>query len=144
MLVDETKSKIVLVEDRDEDAELTEFALKKSKFKGTVHRVIDGEEALKYLFQNVKDISDSVKLILLDLNIPKVRGLDVLKTIKKSEISIIPVVVLTTSKEESDIANAYKFYANSYVVKPVSFQEFQEKIAELRNYWLNTNCPPVN
>ncbi len=134
---------ILLIEDREEDAELTRLALLNMDFKGEIHWVRDGEDALKFLFENAdQTVLKHIKLILLDLNLPKINGLELLKNIKKSHLKHIPIVMLTTSNQNSDIAEAYEHYVNSFVIKPVDFNEFQNLIAQLANYWIKVNNLP--
>lgn len=138
------KTVTLLVEDEEAHAILTMRTLEKAEPRNEIHWVTDGEEALDYLFQN-GNYADKTKsprpdLILLDLRLPKLDGLDVLKTIKQSEeLKVIPVVVLTTSENEEDVTLAYGNYANSYLVKPLGFGEFSGMIRELRSYWLGQN-----
>jgi len=139
---------ILLVEDNPNDVELTLRALKKRNMANPTHVVEDGAEALDYLFcrgmyadRNAKDIP---RVILLDLKLPKVSGLEVLEIIKSDErTKSIPVVVLTSSREDPDIKAAYRLGANSYVVKPVDFNEFLDRMSNLDYYWLLVNQPPV-
>ena len=141
------KNEIVLVEDNESDAELAIYALKKINIVNTLIHLQDGEEALDYIFATGKyserNISDIPKIILLDLKMPKVGGLEVLKKIKSDErTSMIPVVILTSSKEEKDIAEVYKLRANSYIVKPVVFENFTKVVSEIGLYWLLLNQAP--
>jgi len=138
---------ILLVEDNPHDVELTLRALKKHNLANNVHVVKDGAEALEFIFGTGayadRDIENGPKVILLDLKLPKVDGLEVLRKIKSDErTKIIPVVVLTSSLEESDIVKSYKLGANSYMVKPVDFDKFIESVSELGLYWLLLNKPP--
>jgi two-component system response regulator len=139
---------ILLVEDNTSDAELTMHALKKSKIANNIIHLDDGAAALDFLFgkgeYEGRDISNKPKLILLDLKMPKVDGMEVLKIIKEDELTKeIPVVVLTSSKENPDIKASYALGANSYIVKPVEFDGFSKAVAELGLYWLLFNQPPV-
>jgi CheY-like chemotaxis protein len=141
------KHDILLVEDNPSDAELTIRAFKKSKIINGIKHLRDGEEALDYLFAKGKfsfrDINDSPKIILLDLKMPKVNGLEVLKEIKSDpRTKMIPVVMLTSSKENSDIMEGYKLGVNSYIVKPVDFDNFIKAVMDLGFYWLFLNQPP--
>ena len=138
---------ILLVEDNPNDVELTLRALKKNNLKNRVHVVKDGAEALEYIFANGayahRKIEDHPRVILLDLKLPKVDGLQVLRQIKSDErTKVIPVVVLTSSKEERDLVESYKLGANSYITKPVDFDSFVKAVAELGLYWLLLNQPP--
>lgn len=138
---------ILLVEDNPNDVELTIRALKKHNLANNVFVVKDGAEALDFIFgtgqYSHRKIEDSPKVILLDLKLPKVDGLEVLRKIKTDErTKIIPVVVLTSSQEERDIIESYKLGVNSYMVKPVDFDQFIESVSELGLYWLLLNKPP--
>lgn len=142
----ETKKQILLVEDDDNDAELTIKALKESNIANQIIRVEDGEEAINYLkcegkYQSRPNLHPA--LILLDLKLPKINGLEVLKTIRGNEaLKYIPVVVLTSSREEQDLIRSYELGVNAYVVKPVDFQQFALAIKELGIFWLVINIPP--
>ena len=138
---------ILLVEDNPNDEELTLRALKKHNITNRVHVVKDGAEALEYIFATGayadRDINHHPKVILLDLKLPKVDGLEVLRQIKSNErTKVIPVVVLTSSKEERDLVESYKLGANSYITKPVDFESFVKAVSELGLYWLLLNQPP--
>jgi CheY-like chemotaxis protein len=138
---------ILLVEDNPNDVELTLRALKKYNLANKVHVVKDGAEALDYLFANEiyanRDISQSPKVVLLDLKLPKVDGLEVLRQVKSDErTKTIPVVVLTSSREEQDMIESYKLGVNSYIVKPVDFDKFLDAVGELGLYWLLLNEQP--
>lgn len=138
---------ILLVEDNPEDIELTLRALKKNNLANKVHIVQDGEEAIDYIFGTGKysnrKIEDKPKVILLDLKLPKISGLEVLKKIKTNDkTKLIPVVVLTSSREESDIIESYKLGINSYIVKPVEFNKFIKSVSDLGLYWLLLNEAP--
>ena len=137
---------ILLVEDNPSDAILTLHALEKCKLANRIETVRDGEEALDYLFTRGKfsgRIKTKPNLVLLDLKLPKVDGLDVLREVKADpRTQSIPVVVLTTSKEETDLVRSYKLGANSYIQKPVNFSEFQETVRQLGMYWLLLNSRP--
>lgn len=140
---------ILLVEDRAEDAELAIMALGDHHLVNNITWVKDGQEALNFLFAE-GDYSERnechlPKLILLDLKMPKVDGIEVLRRIRNSTITKeLPVVVLTTSREEQDIVNAYKLGVNSYIVKPVEFGKFTESVKEIGMYWLLLNEPPIH
>ena len=138
---------ILLVEDNPNDVELTLRALKKNNLTNRVHVVKDGAEALEYIFAKgvyaYREIEDYPKVILLDLKLPKVDGLEVLRQIKSNErTKMIPVVVLTSSKEERDLVESYRLGANSYIAKPVDFESFVKAVSELGLYWLLLNQPP--
>lgn len=138
---------ILLVEDNPNDVELTLRALKKHNLANNVVVVKDGEEALDFVFARGaythRDVENSPKIILLDLKLPKVDGLEVLKAIKSdARMKMIPVIVLTSSKEEKDIVNSYRLGVNSYIVKPVDFDKFIEAVTKLGLYWLLLNEPP--
>lgn len=135
---------ILLVEDNPADAELTLDALKESKVANKIHHVEDGQQALDFIFAKGKYLNRSInskpKLILLDLKLPKVSGLEVLRIIKKDkQMKTIPVVILTSSKEEKDLIEGYQLGVNSYVTKPVNFDEFTKAVADLGLYWLILN-----
>jgi len=138
---------ILLVEDNPNDVELTLHALKENNLSNHIEVVRDGAEALDFIFcQGVysqRSIDQPPKVILLDLKLPKVDGLEVLRRIKaESHCRIIPVVVLTSSREERDIVESYKWGVNSYIVKPVDFEQFTEAVRGLGLYWLLLNQPP--
>ena len=138
---------ILLVEDNPDDELLTLMAFKDNKITNEVVVVRDGEEALDYLFgtgryQN-RDLDIQPQVVLLDLKLPKVDGLEVLQKIRSNPITkILPVVILTSSKEEVDIVNSYQLGANSYIRKPVDFEQFSEAIKQLGLYWLVLNESP--
>lgn len=139
---------ILLVEDNPSDAELTIRALKKSNLGNSLVHVKDGAEALDFIFAcgvyAHRKINNVPKVILLDLKMPKVDGLEVLQKIKSDErTKTIPVVVMTSSREEQDIVMSYKYGVNSYIVKPVEFNEFAKAIADLGLYWLIINQSPA-
>lgn len=138
---------ILLVEDNPSDVALTQRALVKSRIANEMIVVEDGQEALDYLFAGGqyagRDVSDLPSVVLLDLKLPRVSGLDVLRQIRADErTSRIPVVILTTSQEEHDIAQSYELHANSYIRKPVDFTKFVEAIQHMGMYWLVLNEPP--
>jgi CheY-like chemotaxis protein len=139
--------RILLVEDDPKDVELTLTALEEYNLANEVIVARDGEEALEYLYFRGKfktRSSDNPAVILLDLKLPKVDGLEVLKQIKSDgELRMIPVVVLTSSKEEKDMVASYKLGVNAYVVKPVDFHEFVNAIKELGVFWAVINEPPL-
>lgn len=137
---------ILLVEDNKRDADLTLRALKKRNLSNQVVWVKDGEEALEYLFANgryeERSIKNKPKVVLLDLKMPKVDGLEVLKEIRTNDITKkIPVVILTSSNEEKDIVQSYEYGVNSYIVKPVNFNKFLDAVADVGLYWLLLNKP---
>ena len=138
---------ILIVEDDPNDAELTIRALRKHNHSSSIYLVRDGVEAVDFIFAEGKysdrDIYDKPKVILLDLKLPKLNGLEVLQRIKSdTRTKTINIVVLTSSKEDKDINEAYKFGANSYIVKPVDFDKFISSIADIGMYWLIVNQPP--
>jgi CheY-like chemotaxis protein len=138
---------ILLVEDNPRDVELTLRALKKKHLTNNVFVVKDGAEALDYVFARGtyadRDIGKPPKVILLDLKLPKVDGLGVLREIKSDERTrTIPVVVLTSSREEQDMVQSYKLGVNSYIVKPVDFDKFVDAVGDLGLYWLLLNEVP--
>ena len=140
---------IILVEDNPADIELTLRALRKNNIINQVVTLRDGKEALDYLFARGqyqgRPPQRSPRLILLDLKLPKVGGLEVLKAIKADEtLKLIPVVVLTSSREEADLLHSYKLGVNSYIVKPVDFDQFIKVVQELNLYWLLINQIPEN
>lgn len=138
---------ILLVEDNPTDEELTLRALKKGKIANTVFVVRDGVEALDFLFCK-GEYCDRVhmlkpRVILLDLKLPKIDGLEVLRQIRNNDLTrLIPVVVLTSSREEKDIVESYRLGVNSFIVKPVEFDKFVEAVKNLGWYWLLLNQPP--
>jgi CheY-like chemotaxis protein len=138
--------RILLVEDDPKDVELTLTALEEYNLANEVIVARDGEEALEYLFSRGKfktRSNDNPSVMLLDLKLPKVDGLEVLKQIKSEEkLRMIPVVVLTSSKEEKDMVASYRLGVNAYVVKPVDFHEFVNAIKELGIFWAVINEPP--
>lgn len=138
---------ILLVEDNPRDAELTIRAIRKRNIVNPFHTVEDGAAALDFIFCRgayaERDFSKPPKVILLDLKLPKLNGLEVLRAIKSDEQTrAIPVVVVTSSREDPDIKTAYALGANSYVVKPVDFDAFVEAMSNLGFYWLLVNEPP--
>lgn len=132
---------ILLVEDNENDAELTVRSLRKNNLANHLLHLQDGEEAIEYLFNKA---NNNPKLILLDLKMPKVDGLEVLKRLKGDpEKKTIPVVVLTSSKEERDIIESYHLGVNAYIVKPVEFNKFIDAVSQVGLFWLVLNQPPV-
>ena len=139
---------ILLVEDNLNDAELSLYALKKFKIANNIHHARDGAEALEYIFGTETTVprlpAQNPRLILLDLKLPKVDGLEVLKKIKDNDTTrTIPVVILTSSREERDIIESYNLGVNSYIVKPIDFEQFTEAIRDVGLYWLLLNQVPV-
>lgn len=135
---------ILLVEDNRDDEELTIASLRDAKVQNEIHVVRDGEEALNYIFQR-GDYSNAVlpQLVLLDLKLPKVNGLEVLKEIRSDpRTKELPVVIFTSSKEDRDLIEGYHLGANSYVQKPVDFEQFAHAVAHLGTYWLVMNQFP--
>lgn len=138
---------ILLVEDTPADAELTLRSLRKNNLANNVQWVKDGAEALDFIFAtglySGRDVNHFPKVVLLDLRLPKVDGLEVLRKIRADErTKTLPVVVLTSSGEEKDVVESYKLGVNSYIVKPVEFEKFVETVKELGLYWLLLNRPP--
>ncbi len=132
---------IILIEDNPDDAGLTIRALKKYNLANNLLHLNDGEEALNYLFSD--KMTGIPKIILLDLKMPKVDGIEVLRRIKSDAIKkIIPVIVLTSSKEDRDVLESYKLGVNAYIVKPVDFDKFVKAISEIGFFWLLLNQPP--
>ncbi len=137
---------ILLVEDNPYDVELTLHALDKSHITNHVHVVRDGVEALEFIFCNgayaERSIQNPPKVILLDLKLPKVDGMEVLRQVKADpRTQMIPVVVLTSSREERDVVESYRLGVNSYIVKPVDFEKFTEAVQRMGLYWLLLNQP---
>jgi CheY-like chemotaxis protein len=144
----ENPVEILLVEDNPNDVELTLHALKKNHIANRIHVVRDGAEALDFLFASGayadRQVEEAPKVILLDLKLPKVDGLEVLKQVKgDGRTRSIPVVVLTSSREERDLMQSYHLGVNSYILKPVDFDQFNEAVRQLGLYWLLLNQPPV-
>lgn len=139
---------ILLVEDNQDDAELTMRELKRNHLANNLFHVKDGEEAINFIFaqneyEKSREISCAPKVILLDINMPKVNGIEVLEKLKSDErTNAIPVVILTSSKESPDIQKCYRLGANSYISKPVNFESFTHAIKNLGFYWLLLNQPP--
>ena len=139
---------VLLVEDNINDAELAIRELKKHNMSNNLVHVHDGEEALDFIFatgkfSGTRDIAFPPRLVLLDIQMPKVNGIEVLQKIKSDErTKSTPVVILTSSKEDPDIQKCYQLGANSYIVKPVNFESFAQAIKNLGFYWLLLNQPP--
>ena len=147
-MISPNEVEILLVEDNPHDAEMAIRALKKNNLANNVLHVTDGVEALDFIFArgtySGRKIETGPKIILLDLKLPKVDGLEVLKAVKSDErTKIIPVIALTSSTEESDIIESYRLGVNSYIVKPVDFDKFVEAIKGLGYYWLLLNKSPI-
>ena len=146
-MIEHSDIDIVLVEDNSNDAEITIRSLKKHHLANKLIWLKDGVEALdfvlakgEYASRNIKDLP---KVIFLDLKLPKIDGLEVLEKIRNNEdTKQIPIVVLTSSKEEQDVVKSYNYGVNSYIVKPVEFENFAKAIAEVGFYWLVTNITP--
>jgi two-component system, response regulator len=139
---------ILLVEDNPHDAEMAIRALKKNNLANNVLHVTDGVEALDFIFArraySGREIENGPKVVLLDLKLPRVDGLEVLKAVKSDErTKVIPVIALTSSSEEKDIIESYRLGVNSYIVKPVDFDKFVEAIKGLGFYWLLLNQSPI-
>jgi len=137
---------ILLVEDNPDDVELTILALKNNNILNKIDIARDGKEALDYLFRRgnfmERDLDDMPAVVLLDLKLPKVSGLEVLEQIRENKLTkYLPVVILTSSNEDQDIANSYKLCANSYIRKPVDFRQFSKVVKDLGLYWLILNEP---
>jgi CheY-like chemotaxis protein len=138
---------ILIVEDNEQDLALAQRALRKANVTNRIHVARDGEEALEFLFCEgqfaERKVEDGPKVILLDLKLPKIDGLEVLQRIKSDpRTKSIPVVVLTSSKEQNDVVETYNLGVNSYIVKPVNFEQFSETVQKLGLYWLLLNHPP--
>jgi two-component system response regulator len=138
---------ILLVEDNDDDAELAQRAFERAKIAGPLVRARDGVDALDYLFGRGKyferNVSDLPAVTLLDLKLPKVGGLEVLRAIRADErTKHLPVVILTSSNDDKDRLGAYTNFANSYVLKPVDYDEFVTAASQLAAYWMVLNAPP--
>jgi len=139
---------ILLIEDNMQDAELTIRALKKNNLANHIIHLNDGAEALEFIFGTGKyesrNVNNKPRVILLDLKMPKVNGMEVLQRLKENELTNkIPVVVLTSSKENPDVDKAYALGANSYIVKPVDFESFRKIVNDLGAYWLLLNQSPL-
>ena len=140
-------AEILLVEDNPDDVELTLHALRQEKLANQIMVARDGEEALDFLFRRgahaQQSLAPQLKLVLLDLKLPKLDGLEVLRQMKADEHTRnIPVVILTSSKEERDVVQGYKLGVNSYIQKPVDFDQFRETVKQAGLYWLLINQPP--
>lgn len=145
--MDAQELQILLIEDNPNDVELTLRALEKHHFANKVFVVHDGAEALDFLFCTgayaERETNIDPKVVFLDLKLPKVDGLEVLRSMRQDERTrLIPVVMLTSSEEEQDIVESYQLGVNSYIVKPIDFENFARSVAELGFYWLVLNKPP--
>ena len=138
---------ILLVEDREEDAELALMALQENNLVNSVKWVKDGQEAIDFLFKEnnfEESFGDRPKIVLLDIKMPKVDGIEVLRKIRSESCTrTMPVIMLTTSNQERDRINAYNLGVNSFIVKPVEFESFMKAVQDIGLYWLLLNEPPV-
>jgi len=142
-----TAMEILLIEDNPHDAELTIRALQKRHLANRLVHIADGQTALDFLFgtgaHEGRDVQHQPKVVLLDLKLPKLDGIEVLRRLRADErTKLVPVVVLTSSREDRDVLETYKLGANSYIVKPVDFEKFSEAVCNLGMYWLLLNEPP--
>ncbi|MCW3121988.1 MAG: response regulator receiver protein [Flavipsychrobacter sp.] len=145
--MENTEVEIVLVEDNPNDAELTIRALKKNHFANRIVHLENGADAIDFFFGEGayagRDVSNQPRVILLDLKMPKVNGIEVIIKLKSDDrTKTIPIVVLTSSKEDPDVAKCYALGINSYIVKPVGFDNFLKAVGEIGLYWLLLNQPP--
>jgi two-component system response regulator len=141
MTMNESTPVILVVEDNPDHAELTLEVLSNVRVRHEIIVARDGAEALEYLLGDAR--LNSPLLVLLDLNLPKISGLDVLRRIRSKESTrLVPVVILTSSRNESDIIESYNLGANSYIVKPVDYEQFSVAVEQLGLYWLGLNIPP--
>ena len=143
-----TAIEVLLIEDNPHDAELTIRALQKCNLTNRLVHIADGQSALDYLFgtgaHEGRDVQQQPKVVLLDLKLPKLDGSEVLRRLRADErTKLVPVVVLTSSREDRDVLETYKLGANSYIVKPVDFEKFSEAVCNLGMYWLLLNEPPL-
>ncbi|MEW6003956.1 MAG: response regulator [Stygiobacter sp.] len=132
---------ILLIEDDIDDVNLIQRAINKSKLNVNLIILEDGEKAVNYFFNNSeREKIISPKFVILDLKLPKISGLEILKRVKLDpKYKLLPLIILTSSKEKKDIEECYKNYANSYVVKPIDYEKFNETIISILNYWINFN-----
>ena len=145
--VTDTEVEILLVEDNPSDAEMTLRALKKNNLVNNIVHLKDGAEALDFIFgtgaYNGRNIKNKPKVILLDLKMPRVDGIEVLRKVRENPLTrTIPIVVLTSSREDPDVRICYELGVNSYIVKPVGFENFSKAISELGLYWMLLNQSP--
>lgn len=145
--MDTNNIEIILIEDNPHEAELAIRSLKRNNLVNKLIHIDDGADALDFLLRQGKYADSpppvSPRLILLDLNLPRVNGLEILRALKSNPATrVIPIVVLTSSREEKDIVESYQLGVNSYIVKPVNFESFSKTIAELKMYWLLLNQWP--
>jgi two-component system, response regulator len=142
----QSEVEIVLVEDDPADVELTLLELRRFHLANHVHVSEDGQDALDFIFCHGDYVGrpfQAPKLVLLDLKLPKVDGIEVLRAVRSDERTrLIPVVVMSSSKEREDVASAYKLHVNSYIQKPVAFGDFQKQIEEVGYYWMIVNEAP--
>lgn len=146
-MIDLQQVEILLVEDNPRDAEMTLRALRKHNFANQVHWVKDGDEALEFMFCEGayagRDPDRTLKLVLLDIKMPKVDGIEVLRRLKgDTRTRATPVVIMTSSQEERDMVESYALGVNSYIVKPVQFEAFLETVSEIGLYWVVANRIP--
>jgi two-component system response regulator len=144
---DYNETEVVLIEDNPEDAELTVRTLKKHNLANNIYTLEDGAEGLDFIFCRGKyagrNISLSPRVVLLDLKLPKVSGLELLRVVKQdARTRKIPIIIVSSSREDPDIKTAYDLGANGYVVKPVDFEAFTDAMIKLGLYWLLVNQPP--
>ncbi|HTI12861.1 MAG TPA: response regulator [Puia sp.] len=145
--MEQREIEILLIEDNPDEAELTIRSLKKHNLANSLMHLDDGADALDFLFPQKPSAQSNFhfnpKLILLDLKLPKVTGLEILRRLKEDDrTKMIPVVVLTSSREEQDILESYKLGVNAYIVKPVNFESFTRAVSDLGLFWLLRNQPP--
>lgn len=146
-MIESNEIEILLVEDSQDDLDMTLRALRKANVANRIHVARDGAEALEFIFCEGayvgRQIEQTPKVILLDLKLPKIDGFEVLKRIKADpRTKVIPVVILTSSKEQSDVVESYHLGVNSYIVKPVNFEGFAAAVGSLGMYWMLLNTPP--
>ena len=143
----QNQTEILLIEDNPRDAELTLHALRKRNLANNVVHLVDGAAALDYLFATGahagRDVNHQPRVMLLDLKLPKVDGLEVLRRVKAdARLKNLPIVVLTSSREEQDVVTSYRLGVNSYIVKPVDWENFSKAVADIGCYWLLLNEQP--